>query len=156
MEHVERMSDAGEGNYIRLGVELLVDFAIMYLVMYSMIATLDHFYLNINNLYMTLMMVTPMAVVMLVSMRQMFRARVLNVTIAVFAAGLFLAALLGMRTQALVGDKEFLRSMIPHHSGAILMCREANINDPEIRALCMGIIEGQTREIQQMQAILAR
>jgi uncharacterized protein (DUF305 family) len=34
-----------------------------------------------------------------------------------------------------VGDKQFLRSMIPHHAGAILMCEKASIKDAEIRAL---------------------
>jgi hypothetical protein len=48
-----------------LGLELAADFVVMYLVMYNMIATLDHLYLNINNnVYMTLMMVAPMAVIM--------------------------------------------------------------------------------------------
>ncbi len=34
--------------------------------------------------------------------------------------------------QAGIGDKEFLRSMIPHHSGAILMCEQATLTDPEM------------------------
>jgi uncharacterized protein (DUF305 family) len=29
-----------------------------------------------------------------------------------------------MCTQGAVGDDQFLRSMIPHHSGAILMCEQ--------------------------------
>lgn len=51
-------------SYKELTIELAIDFVIMYLVMYTMIASLDHLYLNINNVYMTLMMVAPMAVVM--------------------------------------------------------------------------------------------
>lgn len=51
MEHPQ--SHGLKGSYIVLGFELAVDFVIMYLVMYTMIATLDHFYLNINNVYMT-------------------------------------------------------------------------------------------------------
>ncbi len=58
--------------------------------------------------------------------------------------------------QAGIGDKEFLRSMIPHHSGAILMCEQATLTDPEIKALCRGIVDGQRQEIAQMEAILAR
>jgi uncharacterized protein (DUF305 family) len=46
--------------------------------------------------------------------------------------------------------------MIPHHSGAILMCREASPKDPEIVRLCSGIEESQRREIDEMKAILAR
>jgi uncharacterized protein (DUF305 family) len=46
--------------------------------------------------------------------------------------------------------------MIPHHSGAILMCREADITDGELRALCDNIQKGQRQEIEQMKAILNR
>jgi uncharacterized protein (DUF305 family) len=142
--------------YRRLAVELAIDFAIMYLVMYTMIATLRDFHFNLNNVYMTLMMVAPMAVVMLVAMRSMFPSRRANLTVVSAAALVFVASFAGMRTQAAVGDREFLRSMIPHHSGAILMCREAAIRDPEIVALCHGIVESQAREIAQMNHLLKR
>jgi uncharacterized protein (DUF305 family) len=46
--------------------------------------------------------------------------------------------------------------MIPHHSGAILMCRQAKITDPEIKSLCQGIEKSQQQEIDQMNAIRAR
>lgn len=61
-----------------------------------------------------------------------------------------------MRTQAAIDDEEFLKSMIPHHSGAVLMCREAELSDPEIVALCDQIVASQEREIAQMKSILAR
>ena len=62
----------------------------------------------------------------------------------------------GIRRQAAVSDQQFLRSMIPHHSGAILMCREADIQDGAIKKLCSDIITGQRAEIDQMKALLAR
>jgi len=146
----------GAGHYGHFGIELVIDFIIMFFVMYTMIATLDHLYLNINNLYMTLMMVAPMAIVMLVSMRSMFPKKTLNIVIGVVAALVFLLSFIGMRTQAAVGDVQFLRSMIPHHSGAILMCGEADLKDPEIITLCQQIITSQQQEIKQMQTILQR
>ena len=60
-----------------------------------------------------------------------------------------------MRTQALVGDNQFLRAMIPHHSGAILICGSA-ITDPQIKQLCAGILASQKAEIAQMMALLER
>jgi uncharacterized protein (DUF305 family) len=135
---------------------MAIDFFIMYLVMYTMIATLDHFYPNLNNVYMTLMMVAPMTIVMLVGMGSMFPSRRTNITIGMAVSLIFIASFAAMRTQAAVGNKEFLRSMIPHHSGAILMCEEASITDPEIVALCGQIVKSQRYEITQMQAILAR
>ena len=145
----------GEPNhYLRLAIELAIDFVIMYLVMYTMIRSLDHFYLNINNVWMTLMMVTPMALVMLAAMRSMFPSRKLNLLVVAGALVVFAVSFYGMRTQAAVGDEQFLRSMIPHHSGAILMCQEASITNPEIDALCSEIVASQRREIEQMEALL--
>jgi hypothetical protein len=154
MEHPQ--GHAMKGSYAALSVELLVDFVIMYFVMYTMIAVLDHLYLNINNAYMTLMMVAPMAIVMLVTMRSMYRSTRMNVAVVLLAALVFIASFAAMRSQAAVGDSQFLRSMIPHHSGAILMCEQASLTDREIIDLCDNIIRSQTDEIAQMQAILAR
>ena len=145
-----------QGSYTKLALELAADFVIMYLVMYTMIATLDHFYFNLNNVYMTLMMVAPMTILMLVSMRSMYPLMRLNFMIGGGAALVFIASFMGMRTQAGVGDAEFLRSMIPHHSGAILMCREAKLTDPEIVALCQEIVASQEQEIAEMENILKR
>jgi uncharacterized protein (DUF305 family) len=61
-----------------------------------------------------------------------------------------------MRTQAFVGNEQFLRAMLPHHSGATLMCQNASITDPEIKTLCEGIIKSQADEITQMEEILKR
>ena len=147
----------GEPNhYLRLAIELAIDFVIMYLVMYTMIRSLDHFYLNINNVWMTLMMVTPMALVMMVAMRSMFPSRNRNLLVVAGALVVFGVSYYGMRTQWAVGDEQFLKSMIPHHSGAILMCQEASITDPDIQSLCREIIDAQRREIAQMEALLEK
>ena len=145
-----------KGSYRLLGIEMAIDFVIMYLVMYTMIATLDHFYFNLNNVYMTLMMVAPMTFLMLVFMRSMYQSQRLNWIIGAVAALVFIASFAAMRTQAAIGDKEFLKSMIPHHSGAILMCQQSALADPEIIKLCGEIVKAQETEIAQMKAILAR
>ena len=44
--------------------------------------------------------------------------------------------------------------MIPHHSGTILMCGQAEIEDAEITQLCSTIIASQQNEIDQMKAKL--
>lgn len=156
MDHGGQGNARGLGPYRSLYLELALDFVIMYLVMYTMIAVLSDFYLNVNNVYMTLMMVAPMAVVMLVAMRSMFPSKRMNVAIGMGCVIVFAASFIAMRTQAAVGNEQFLRSMIPHHSGAILMCEQSDITDPEISALCDQIIESQNREITQMKAILER
>lgn len=146
----------GQNHYGRLAIELTLDFVVMYLVMYTMIATLRHFHFNLNNVYMTMMMVAPMTIIMLVSMRSMFPSARLNIIIGSGALAIFIVGFIAMRTQAGIGNAEFLRSMIPHHSGAILMCEKASLTDPEIVALCQEITKSQSQEIAQMEAILAR
>jgi hypothetical protein len=153
---MQHHAQGGHAPYRNLGIELAADFLIMYFVMYTMIARLDHLLLNVNNLYMTLMMVAPMAVVMLVGMKSMFPSRTLNGALAGIAALVFLASFAAMRTQAAVGDEQFLRSMIPHHSGAILMCEEARITAPDIAGLCARILRSQRAEIAEMEAMLDR
>ena len=65
-----------------------------------------------------------------------------------------IACWFGIRKQTAIGDRQFLRSMIPHHAGAILMCQQASVTDAEIKRLCEGIISSQQREIDQMKARL--
>lgn len=142
--------------YTSLAVQTLVSGVIMYLVMFVMIDGLSSFYNNLNMVYMTLMMVAPMVVLMLVAMKHMFPNKAANRTILAISAVAFLGSFALIRTQTTIGDRAFLRSMIPHHSGAILMCQQASVRDPEVKALCRNIISSQRQEIDQMELILRR
>jgi uncharacterized protein (DUF305 family) len=146
----------GRHAYRLLALNLLLSFAAMYFVMFAMIDGWADFHNNVNTAYMALMMVAPMAVLMLATMGAMYRKRPLNVALYAGFVGIFVASYLAIRSQALVGDEQFIASMIPHHSGAILMCREAQLEDAELKTLCTQISEGQRREIQQMEAIKDR
>ncbi|MGQ0558026.1 MAG: DUF305 domain-containing protein [Sphingosinicella sp.] len=149
-------SRSGTTHYTMLGLNLLVSLFIMYLVMFSMIDGFAGFYNNFNTFYMALTMVAPMGILMLAMMGSMYGNKRLNLAIHAGLAAIFIGAFLATRSQAAIGDVQFLRSMIPHHSGAILMCREAPIGDPEIVALCGQIRDSQQREIDQMKRILDR
>lgn len=46
--------------------------------------------------------------------------------------------------------------MIPHHAGAILMCREAPVADPGVRDPCRRIVASQEAEIREMKEKLAK
>ncbi|MGE0774764.1 MAG: DUF305 domain-containing protein [Sphingomonadaceae bacterium] len=142
--------------YASLALQTLVSGVIMYLVMFVMIDGLDSFFNNLNMLYMTLMMVAPMVVLMILAMKHMFGSRTANLTIIALSLIAFLGSFVLIRTQTTIGDRAFLRSMIPHHSGAILMCREADLRDGQVKRLCDQIIESQRREIDEMKAILDR
>lgn len=143
-----------QSPYAKLALALTINAVLMFFITYSMLASLDHFYFTINRVYMSLMMVAPMAIVMLVVMRSMYSNLKLNAALIAGFALLFVGTYFFARYQVLVGDEEFLRAMIPHHSSAILMCEEASISDPEIQSLCSEIIAAQEREIAEMKELL--
>lgn len=143
-------------SYTKFFLMLLVHYVIMLGLTYVLVDTTDHIYLNINRAYMAGIMVAPMAISMLLFMRGMYPRPLVNT--AIYAGGVTAIVVLFvlMRAQVPVGDVQFLRSMIPHHSSAIVMCEEGNIRDTEIRELCEDIVATQEREIEQMQDILDR
>ncbi len=145
-----------KGSYGSLAFQTLISGVIMYLVMFVMIDSLDSFYNNLNMFYMTLMMVTPMVVLMILAMRDMFPSKSLNAVLLIGSTVIFFGSFALIRTQTTIGDVEFARSMIPHHSGAILMCEQASLSDPELVALCGEIIPAQQSEIDQLKDFLAR
>ena len=93
---------------------------------------------------------------MIAVMWKMFPNKPLNIGLLVGFAALFVVAFLMGRAEAFVGDDQFLRSMIPHHSRAILVCEQSNITDSEIVTLCEQIVQSQQEEIDQMKDILER
>ena len=143
-------------HYPMLWVNLVLGAIIMYLGMFAMIWSSGEFVQNLNFVYMALIMWAPMSAVMLWTMRSMYPNNRLNLGLYALFTLVFFVSLGGMRDQLLVGDRQFLRSMIPHHSGAILMCERSDLRDPEIRSLCAGIVRSQAIEIAQMKAMLAR
>ena len=75
--------------YRSLALQTIVSGIIMYLVMFVMIDRLSSFYNNLNMLYMTLMMVSPMVVLMIVAMRDMFPSKRLNAVLLLGSAVAF-------------------------------------------------------------------
>lgn len=145
-----------KNGYVSLAVQTVVSGVVMYLAMFVMIDGMGSFYNNLNTFYMTLMMLAPMTVGMTLGMSHGFPNKRANAAILGISAAVFLGSFALIRTQTTIGDDAFLRSMIPHHSGAILMCSKAKLQDPEIRRLCDGIIKSQRQEIDEMKGILQR
>ena len=143
-------------HYLQFALMIALSFVTMYAFMYAMVDKWVDVKLSLGQLYMAGLMTAPMVLLELVLMRGMYKNA--NLNRAIFAGGILLliGTWIGIRTEAGVGDRQFLRSMIPHHSGAIQMCTRSSITDREIRDLCKSITEGQQREIDQMNAILAR
>lgn len=133
-----------------------IHFFIMYALTYAAANAFDDVFLNINRFYMAAIMVAPMVILMLFFMAHMYENKRLNIILYSVSALVFILGFAFIRTQTFVGNTQFLRSMIPHHSSAIVMCEHSDITDPEIIQLCREIVEAQQREIDQMNGILSR
>jgi hypothetical protein len=123
---------------------------IMFFLMYQLIYSLDHAMFNINRLIASLAMGCVMTIVMLSFMWSMYKGRVTKIAILVLAALLGVIPLFVNRSEALVEDVSFMKSMIPHHSIAINNAQNASISNPRVRELADQIIEAQFREIAEM------
>lgn len=105
---------------------------------------------NINMAYLVLTMAAPMGTLILLTLASMYPNKPLNLASYAGLILVFVTGLADTRAQAFAHDRQFIAPMIPHHSGAILMCREATLRDPGLVSLCADIQRAQRREIQRM------
>lgn len=141
-------------SYWRFAAMIATSTAVMYGLMYLNTYALEHVFWSETRAWMALLMGAAMSVIMLAYMLGMYRNRALNIgifggSIAVFALSLWL-----VRSQATVGDVDYMKAMIPHHSIAILTSERAGISDPRVRKLADEIIEAQEREIAEMKRLV--
>lgn len=141
-------------HYRRFFVMIALHFIAMYIFMYAMVNVIDNVFNNFNQVYMAALMTASMVLIELPLMSSMYKSSKLNVVILAVGVAVLVGSFLMIRKQTAVSDRQFLRSMIPHHAGAILMCEEAAIEDAEIRDLCRNIVASQQAEIAQMKAKL--
>lgn len=142
--------------YKALAATVGIHFFIMFALTYVGVARLDHIYPNLNRFYMAVIMVAPMVILMMIFMGHMFENKKLNILLYSVSALIFIGSFFAIRSQTLVGNEQFLKSMIPHHSIAIKTCEKAHFDDPGIGELCVQIVEAQREEINQMEDILKR
>ena len=142
------------GHYGRLGLMVAASFVAMYVLMYGMVDRFDNVFNNVNQVYMAGLMASAMVPIELGLMSTMYPDRKKN-AIALALSVLVLATCgLLIRKQIAVGDQQFLRSMIPHHGAAVLMCNEAPVQDMRIIDLCRRILANQQAEIDEMKSYL--
>ncbi|WP_274626365.1 DUF305 domain-containing protein [Arvimicrobium flavum] len=161
MEHTSHATGAHHATssgrpYLMFWINMGLGLVVMYVVMFSMIDGVHDFRNNLNMFYMAVTMWAPMGVFMLATMPGMYPNKRLNVALHVLFVILTVGSFAATRAQTLIDDRQFIASMIPHHSGAILMCREADLTDAELVALCQDIVAAQRAEIDQMERIGAR
>lgn len=142
--------------YLRLAIALVASLMLMFALSYTQTRTWSHLLPNLSNFYISLTMIGSMGLVMLIVMWPMFSNKRANVALLAGFTVLLAGAFTMARTETFVDDEAFLKSMIPHHSRAVLVCQESQLSDPEVVALCDQIVESQLQEIAQMQDILDR
>lgn len=128
---------------------------IMFFLMYQLVYSFDHATFSLNRLVASLVMASVMTVVMLGFMWSMYRGAAIKMAVLALALVTAVGLLYINRSQGLIGDTAFMKSMIPHHSIAINNARKADIRDPRVRELADQIIKSQVREIAEMKALLA-
>lgn len=133
---------------------VILSFIAMYILMYSMVDSFANVIPNINQIYMAGLMTAPMVIIEMLLMGSMYKNKKLNTFIISISAVVLIACFLFIRNQTAVTEKQFLKSMIPHHAAAILMVKETEINDPELKKLADDIISSQQKEIDFMKAKL--
>ena len=148
--------EEGRSHYLRFAAMILASFAAMYVLMYAMVNAVENALPNNNQLYMAGLMAAAMAIVELAIMGGMYPNKKLNLALVGVSILALAGFWFGLRGQVAISDRQFLKSMIPHHAGAILMCRKAALKDAEIRQLCVGIEAGQEREVDWMRAKLEK
>jgi uncharacterized protein (DUF305 family) len=141
-------------HYRRLFIMAALHFIAMYVLMYAMVNAWGNIYHNFNQFYMAGLMTTAMLVIEIPLMAAMYQNQRRNVMIVAGSVIALLAFVLFIRQQTAISDRQFLKSMIPHHAGAILMCERASITDQEIKELCANITSSQQSEIELMRAKL--
>ncbi len=136
--------------WTKLALMTALSFAAMYGLMYMMVDTSANVYASFNQFYMAAVMTAAMVIIEVVIMSSMYQGgltKIIVISLSLISLTLFFTF---TRKQVAISERDFLRSMIPHHGGAILMCKNPNLQDPEIKELCRSITSGQQSEIDFM------
>jgi Domain of unknown function (DUF305) len=143
-------SSKGSRAYLRFLVMIATAMVVMYGTTYLNTYELSHVEFSETRVFMTLIMGSTMALVMLGFMLGMYRDRRANLAIVLGALAVLGLATWLVRSQTTVHEESYMRAMIPHHSIAILTSENSEIEDQRVCELAVEIIEAQRREIDEM------
>lgn len=142
-------------SWRRFAAMIAVSTVVMFFLMYQLVYSWGHAVFSLTRLVSSLIMGCVMTAIMLGFMWRMYRpetAKIVVLTVAIIGGAALLAA---NRSQILIGDADFMKAMIPHHSIAINNARKADIRDPRVRYLADRITRDQVKEITEMRMLLA-
>jgi hypothetical protein len=141
-------------SYGRLLAMVVTSTVFMYFFMYLNIYRWDDFYLSETRFFMSTLMFGTMLAIMLAFMLHMYKDRRVNAALFFASVVVWVVGLYLMRSQVTVEDQSWMKSMIPHHSIAIMVSERADISDPRARKLADEIIFAQEKEIAEMKYLI--
>ncbi|MDA0425964.1 DUF305 domain-containing protein [Stutzerimonas frequens] len=141
-------------SYWRFAAMIATSTVVMFGLMYLNTYAFEHVFWSETRAWMALLMGAVMAVIMLSFMLSMYQKKRINIAIYIGSVVVFALTLWLVRSQATVGDAEYMKAMIPHHSIAIMTSERAQITDPRVRRLADEIIAAQRREISEMKYLI--
>jgi hypothetical protein len=136
--------------YLRFAAMIVTGMVVMYWVMFVGSYAWSHIRFSQSRVYMALVMGGTMGLVMLGWMLNMYRNTKANIAVVAVSVSLIALGVTLDRSQATVGDVEFMQAMIPHHSLAITRAERFNSADVRVCELAVEISEAQRREIREM------
>lgn len=130
---------------------ILFTFVVMYLTNFTMINDPKDAIFNLNYTYMNILMMSLMIFIDIQTMGTTYNKK-LNKFIQIGSIFIAIVSFYFIRNQTFVNDKEFLKSMIPHHSSGVLMAKKIlkRTKNEEIKKLAENIIKTQEQEINKM------
>jgi hypothetical protein len=151
MEREQHQMRMGWGRFAAM---IAISTVIMFFLMYQLVYSADHLLFSLTRFVSALVMACVMTAVMLGFMWKMYQPKAAKIAVlaAAVVGGLVLLAL--NRGQMLVGDVDFMKAMIPHHSIAINNARKADLRDPRVRYLADRITRDQVKEIAEMKMLI--
>jgi hypothetical protein len=146
-----QMVKMGWGRFFGM---IAVSTVVMFPLMYQLVYSTDHATFSLTRLVSSVVMGCVMAVIMLAFMWKMYEGHAVKLSVLMGSIIFGVGVLAINRQQTLIGDVNFMKSMIPHHSIAINNARKADIRDPRVRKLADGIIRAQVMEIAEMKLLI--
>ncbi|MDQ3471710.1 MAG: DUF305 domain-containing protein [Pseudomonadota bacterium] len=141
-------------SWLKFAGMIAASVAAMFVLMYQLVYSWDHATFSLNRLVSSFVMGSVMVLLMLGFMWGMLKGAALKMGLLAGAIVVGIGILAINRDQTLIGDEDFMKSMIPHHSIAINNARKSDIRDPRVQRLANEIIEAQVREIAEMKWLL--
>ncbi|MEL7560031.1 DUF305 domain-containing protein [Stutzerimonas chloritidismutans] len=141
-------------SYWRFAAMIATSTVVMFGLMYLNTYAFEHIFWSETRAWMALLMGAVMAVIMLSFMLNMYQKKGVNIAIYIGSIVVLALTLWVIRSQSTVGDTDYMKAMIPHHSIAIMTSERAQITDPRVRKLADEIIAAQRREISEMKYLI--